>query len=127
ERLVPQSIVPVSPAERALQRAFARLDPVALGAAFACVAGLGLFLATAFLVVKGGPSVGPTLSLLGQYLIGFTVTWRGATIGLLQVGAGGFGVGYAAAQLRNRVLTAYARLLRRRAAAELRRRVLDEV
>lgn len=106
---------------------FARLDPVALGAAFGAVAGLGLFLATAVLLLKGGPVVGPTLSLLGQYLIGFNVSWKGAFVGLAEAGAGGFVLGYSSATLRNWTLTAYAIVLRRRALAEARRDLLGRM
>jgi hypothetical protein len=113
--------------EQIIRRAFARLDPVALGAAFAFVAGFGLFLATAVLLLRGGPTVGSTLSLLGQFLVGFRVSWPGAVVGSLEGGAVGFALGYAAAELRNQALAAYGRLLKRRADAELRSRMLDEV
>jgi protoporphyrinogen oxidase len=125
-RRAPASADQVS-ADAVLQRVFARLDPVALGAAFAFVAGIGVFLATAALLLKGGPTVGPMLSLLGHYLLGFTVTWPGAAVGLMEAGLCGFIVGYSAATLRNQALAAYATLLQRRATAELRRRLLDEV
>jgi len=129
ERLVPLSIqaaasTPLS-ADRVIQRAFARLDPVALGAAFAFVAGMGLFVVTTLLLLKGEPTLGPTL--LGQYLFGFNLTLKGALIGLLEIAAGGFALGYATAKLRNQALDTYATRLQRRAAAELQRRVLDEV
>ena len=131
ERLVPLAIPAAAmtalSAEQVIQRAFARLDPVALGAAFAFVAGVGLFLATAILLLKGGPTVGPSLSLMSHYVLGFRVTWRGAAVGLLEAAAGGFGLGYVTAQLRNQALASYATLVRRRAAAGLRRRVLDDV
>jgi len=100
---------------------------VALGAAFAFVAGVGLFLATAVLLLKGGPTVGPLLSLLGQYLVGFGMTWRGAAVGSVEAGAGAFALGYATAKLRNHTLAAYAALTQRRVAADLSRRVLDDV
>jgi len=126
DRLVPRPL-PALSAEEVIQRAFARLDPVALGAAFAFVGGVGLFLATALLLLKGGPTVGPSLSLLSHYLLGFRVTWRGAVVGVLEAAAGGFGLGYVTAQLRNQALASYATLVRRRAAAAVRRRVLDDV
>jgi protoporphyrinogen oxidase len=130
DRLVPRPLpVPgaaVLSAERVIQRAFARLDPVALGAAFAVVAGVGLFLATVLMLLKHGAPVAE-LSLLGQYLLGFKVTWKGAVVGLLEAGAGGFALGYATARLRNHALMAYATRVRRRLAAEVERRVLDDV
>jgi protoporphyrinogen oxidase len=123
ERGVPVRVAalrPLSP-EEIIQAAFARLDPVALGAAVGTVGGLGLFCATAFLLLKGGVLVGKNLALLGQYLIGFSPTWTGAFIGLLEAALGGFALGYVAASLRNWGLAAYAVLLRRRAAAAERR------
>jgi hypothetical protein len=46
------------------------------------VAGFGLFAATLWLVIKGGPNVGQNLSLLRAYYPGYTVTWTGAFVGL---------------------------------------------
>ncbi len=129
ERLVPMRVMPedMLSAETVVERAFARLDPVALGAALGVVAGIGLFLATAILLLRGGATVGPNLALVGQYLIGFTVNWFGALIGMVGVGVCGFALGYVTAWLRNAVLHAYARLLQRRVAAAARRTLLDEV
>ncbi len=130
ERLVPSPLhapgAAVLSAERVIERAFARLDPVALGAAFAVVAGVGLFLATAVLLLNGATRL-EEVALLGQYFLGFSVTWKGAVIGLLEAAAGGFALGYATARLRNHALAAYATRLRRRLAAEVEGRVLDEV
>ena len=72
--------------------AFAKIDSLALGVAVGVVSGLGLFLASAVLLLKGGSVVGPMLSLLGNYFIGFEVTWVGAVIGLLEGGVLGFAV-----------------------------------
>jgi hypothetical protein len=118
ETLSPEQIVDV---------AFARLDPVGLGAAFGAVGALLVLCATALALVSSDPDVAARLSLLSQYLVGYRVTWAHAWIGAAEVAAGGFAVGYAAARLRNRALVAYAALLRRREARAERRRVLDEV
>lgn len=128
-RLAPVGVegAPALAAERVIQVAFARVDAVALGVAFGAVAGLGLFLATVFLLFKGGPTVGPNLALLGQYFVGFRVTWVGALVGLVEAGLGGFATGYVAAHLRNRALARYAVWLQRRAAAKARRDLLDRV
>ena len=105
-------------ADEIIAAAFAKLDPLALGAAVGTVTSLGLFLATIVLLIKGGPKVGVTLSLVGQYLSGFEVTWSGAFIGLIEGGAVGFLLGYSLARLRNWGMVAYASLLRRRVEAE---------
>jgi protoporphyrinogen oxidase len=126
ERAVPMRLQPAL-AEAVIDQTFAHLDPVALGAAFGAVAGSGLLAATAFLVAKGGAVVGPNLSLLGNYLVGFEVSWAGAVVGGAQAALLGFGFGYALARLRNWVLQAYTWVIARRAAAEARRDLLDKV
>jgi protoporphyrinogen oxidase len=132
ERAFPMRVRPAAspaalPPEKIIEVAFARLDPTALGSAFGVVAALGLFLATAILLLKGGPAVGRNLRLLANYFYGFEVSWSGALVGLAEAGIGGFALGYVTAQLRNWGLTAYAALVRRRAAAEARRDLLDKV
>ena len=112
---------------RALAKAFARLDALALGAATGAVAGLAVGLATVWLVLKGGAVVGPNLSLLAQYFPGFTVSWTGAAIGLAYAAAAGFAAGWAYATLRNVTLRHMLRHVRARAAREAERRFLDYV
>ena len=106
---------------------FAKLDPLALGVAVGVVSGLGLFLMTAILLLRGGPEIGPNLLLLRYYLPRFTVTWDGAVVGFFEAGIGGFTLGYIGAWLRNWGMTAYAALVRRRAEAEAQRNLLDKV
>jgi protoporphyrinogen oxidase len=123
DRLVPTRVVPVvgalRPAPTALlEVAFAPLDPLALGVAVGTVGGVGLFLATAVLLLQGERIVGPTLALLGQYLLGYKVTWSGAFLGLVEAGVGGFMLGAVGAWLRNVGMAAYASLLKRHAEAE---------
>lgn len=47
------------------------------------MSGAVLFLATVWLLIRGGEEVGPHLSLLGNYFPGYSVTWPGAFIGLV--------------------------------------------
>jgi hypothetical protein len=63
--------------------------------------GLGLFIATNILVIRGGEIVGPHLSLLGQFFIGYRVTFLGSLIGLVYGFATGFVLGYVFAHLYN--------------------------
>ena len=63
----------------------ARVAGLVLGLLFA----LGIFVATNWLVIKGGDRVGPHLQLLSQYFIGYRVTFFGSLIGA----AYGFAVG----------------------------------
>jgi hypothetical protein len=80
--------------EDLLREAFARYDAAALGGAVGAVAAIGLLLATVVLLVRGGAVVGPNLSLLGNYLYGFDASWRGAAVGAIEAGAGGFALGF---------------------------------
>ena len=119
DRMTPRLLTP----DELIQAAFARLSPVALGISVGIVSGLGLFLATAMLLIKGGNVVGPTLALLSNYLIGFSVTWSGALIGLVETTALGFVLGFLFASLRNLGMDAYAWLLERRAQRDLLEKV----
>jgi hypothetical protein len=65
------------------------------------VLGCGVFFATMYLILKGGEVVGPHLSLLGQYLYGYKVTFTGSLIGLAYGFGIGFIVGYVVARLYN--------------------------
>ena len=77
------------------------LDAILTGLGTGLVAGLGLFVATNWLVVKGGAVVGPHLALLGQFLPGYAVTFAGSLLGLVYGFVGGFLVGYAVSALYN--------------------------
>lgn len=83
----------------------ARLNARAWGVALGLLCGIGLFLATNILLLKGGPVVGPHLALLGAYLPGYRVTFAGSLIGL------GYGIviGYGAGWLMGRVYNALVR------------------
>jgi hypothetical protein len=94
---------------------FGRLDPKALGSAISLVFGTVLFLATIVLVLRSGPIVGPTLSLLSQYFPGYSVTWRGAILGLFYGALCGFLFGYGFAQLRNSIAHLFLLFIKRRA------------
>ena len=93
--------------EEVLLQVFARLDAVAFGVALGVVSGVLVFGGTAILLLKGGAAVGPHLSLLSQYLPGYSVTWQGSLIGLAEGSVAGFVTGWAIAFLRNSVLASY--------------------
>ena len=61
-----------------------------------------------------GEAVGPTLSLLGNYLLGFEASWGGAVIGLAEAGLGGFGMGYLLARAINQMVGWHESMIRRR-------------
>lgn len=59
-----------------------RIQAGVLALVCAVLGGVGLFLMTVWLLIKDGPEAGPHLGLLGQYFIGYSVTWGGSVIGL---------------------------------------------
>jgi hypothetical protein len=65
------------------------------------VCGLVIFIATLWLITKGDEIVGPNLQLLGEYFIGYTVTVKGAFIGMGYSFLWGFIFGWLFAYLRN--------------------------
>lgn len=76
-----------------------------LGLTLGMVCGLAIFLATNWLVIKGGKPVGPHLALLSQYFIGYRVSFLGSFIGFFY----GFAVGTLSGSLigwiYNRIVT----------------------
>ena len=95
---------PVTTHELALiETAVARLRAGILAIVFGMVGGAGLFVATAWLLIKGGENVGATLGLLGNYLPGYAVTWPGAVVGLLYGAAIGAAMGWTLARVYNRL------------------------
>ncbi len=132
DRLIPQRVEPDIDAEKVapdavIRAAFAKMDPFALGVAMGLVFAISLFMATAALLVKGGDVVGPHLSLLGHFFIGYEVTWLGALLGLIEAGIGGFMIGYVGAGLRNWTMSTYTKLLKRRAEMDQSKDLLDKV
>ena len=93
--------------EKVLIGTFARMDKLALAVAVGSVSGLLFFLATLWLVIKGGKVVGPKLQLLAQYFIGYTVTVEGAFIAFCYSFVWGFLFGWLFAYLRNFFLAFY--------------------
>lgn len=78
-----------------------RLNAKVQGIVTGIVAGLTVFFATNWLILKGGDVVGPHLSLLGQFFIGYRVTFVGSLIGFAYAFVIGFIVGYGVAQIYN--------------------------
>jgi len=97
ERLTPQE-------ERRLKRVLARASAQGWGIAFGSLCGVGLFVATMVLVVKGGPNPGPHLGMLGIYFPGYRVTSAGSVIGFVYAFVGGYAVGRTIAAFYNRLL-----------------------
>jgi hypothetical protein len=80
-----------------------RLNAVIVGLVTGLMAGLAVFVATNWLILKGGRVVGPHLALLGQFFIGYRVTFVGSLIGFVWAFVVGFLVGAAVVWIYNRV------------------------
>ncbi len=89
---------------REISRAVARLHAGIMALIFGAVCGLGLFVMTAWLVIKGGPMVGLHLELLHHYFIGYSVTWPGAFVGLFEGGLLGALLGWGIGMIYNRIV-----------------------
>jgi hypothetical protein len=87
-----------------VSRAIARIQTGVLTIVFAALGGLGLFLMTAWLVVKDGPHVGAHLRLLGNYFPGYSVTWLGSIIGFFYGAVVGGVIGWSVGTIYNRVV-----------------------
>lgn len=81
-----------------------RLNATIYGIVFGILGGLIIFVATIWLVIKGGPVVGPNLSLLNQFFIGYRVTVGGAFLGLFYGFILGFLTGFCIASIYNWIL-----------------------
>ena len=99
-----------------LREAFPHYDEVALGGAFGITATAVLTLATALLLWGRNGSFVPMLSLLGNYLFGYEVSWPGLLVGMVEAGLAGFVLGWTVARLINLFTAIVLRDLERRLA-----------
>jgi protoporphyrinogen oxidase len=113
--------------EGVLRRIFLKLDRVAFGTSLGLVSGLGLWLATIFLVLKGGDLVGPNLQLLSQFFPGYEVSFWGGFVGLAYGFGCGFIGGWLYALVRNFTVFLCMASIHRRAEAPFLRRLLDHL
>jgi len=89
--------------DQLLRIAVVRLRSRVLAMVFAMLGGITLFIATAWLLVQGGPNVGLHLGLLNNFLPGYSVTWPGAFLGFVYGALIGGVLGWSVAQIYNRV------------------------
>jgi hypothetical protein len=87
----------------ALHRALLRLNARAWGLSIGMLCGGGLFIATNFLLLKGGANVGTHLSLLAVYFPGYRVTVLGSFIGFVYAFVLGYAVGRLIGAIYNRL------------------------
>ena len=69
--------------DQLIERVVIRLNATLTGVVSGILCGLGILLATLWLVIKGGPQTGAHLMLLSQYFPGYTVTVLGSFLGFL--------------------------------------------
>lgn len=86
-----------------VQTSLLRLNARAWGISTGLLLGGGLFLATIFLVIRGGPMVGQHLSMLRIFFPGYSVTWLGAFIGFVYAFVIGYGLGRIIGSVYNRL------------------------
>ena len=90
-----------------LSSSLARIDKLGFATALGSVFGLIVFLATILFIIKGGKVVDPNLELLNQYFFGYTVTIKGAFIGMAYSFSWGFLFGWLFAYLRNLFIASF--------------------
>jgi hypothetical protein len=88
-----------------IKKALVRFNEQAWGIAIGLLLGLALFATTNWLIVKGGPSIGPHLSLLGNFLPGYRVTFLGSLIGFVYLFVIGYGIGRTIGTVYNWLIT----------------------
>jgi len=87
-----------------VSRAVARIHAGVLAVVCAALGGGGLFVMTLWLVIRGGLRVGEHLGLLSWYFPGYSVTWRGAFVGLFWGAFVGGAVGWIIGEIYNLVV-----------------------
>jgi ABC-type dipeptide/oligopeptide/nickel transport system permease subunit len=90
--------------DKTLVRAILRFSGNLLGLVFGTIGALVVFLATNWLLIKGGDPVGPHLSLLSQFFIGYSVTFVGSLIGAAYAFVSGYLAGLIVAYVYNGVV-----------------------
>ena len=94
------------PEEQQLERAVILLNGKLLGIVLGFLFGTGLFLATNFLVLKGGPHVGAHLGLLGQFFPGYRVSFLGSIVGFFYMFVVGLFIGVVLGAVYNKIARA---------------------
>jgi len=90
--------------QQQIQSVLLRLNARAWGIAMGLLLGFGLFLATMFLVIKGGPNTGQHLQLLRVFFPGYSVTTLGSLVGFVYGFVVGYGLGRLIGAVYNRLV-----------------------
>lgn len=97
-------MTPIQPEEEKLVHAIVVLNAKIFGLILGIIFGLIIFIATNWLVLKGGKVVGPHLQLLGQFFIGYKVSFLGSIIGFFWGFAVGSLIGTTIGWIYNRIV-----------------------
>lgn len=89
--------------DQSVQEVLLALNARAWGISFGLLLGGGLFLATNFLVIKGGAQVGKHLSLLSAFFPGYRVSFVGSLIGFVYGFVAGWALGRIIGAVYNRL------------------------
>jgi hypothetical protein len=90
--------------EPALDAMVLRLNVKAWGITLGLLLGGALFVATNFLLLKGGDLVGPRLGLLAVFFPGYSVTFTGSLIGFVYLFVIGYGLGAIVGRVYNQLV-----------------------
>lgn len=99
--------------DKLLPVVFSKMDKLGLAIATGSVCGFLVFVATIWLMIKGG-IVSAYLQLLNKYFLGYTVTLKGAFIGMAYGFSWGFLLGWLFAYLRNFFMSYYIYRIKRK-------------
>src|SRR5262245_10700741 len=88
------SFDPADETEQMLEIAVLRLNANILGIVLGILLGLAIFIATNFLILKGGAVVGPHLGLLRNFFPYYSVTFHGSIAGFAWGFVSGYLVGF---------------------------------
>ena len=88
-----------------IRRSVIKLSGHILGFIIGLIGALLIFVATNFLVLKGGQVVGPHMGLLDQFLVGYSVTFIGSLVGAGYAFIIGYGSGLFVAAIYNWVIS----------------------
>ena len=98
------SFEPMDQTEQLLERAVLRLNANILGIVLGIITGLAIFIATNFLILKGGEVVGPHLGLLRAFFPFYSVTFVGSLVGFGWGLLSGYVVGFIIGSIYNLVV-----------------------
>ncbi len=88
---------------QSMQSTVLRIHGRAWGISLGLLFGVGLFVATNILVLRGGPDMGQHLDLLSIYFPGYRVSFIGSLIGFVYAFVVGYGLGRLIGLVYNRV------------------------